>query len=88
MNNTLLQDEHFITLIKNSINDIKRTYASPRYTAEHINSSNRNLEFTIPFALSWETLLVTLRGIIINYSSHKKEQPIGIENRWRGELEC
>ena len=88
MNNTLLQDEHFITLIKNSINDIKRTYASPRYTAEHINSSNRNLEFTIPFALFWETLLVTLSGIIINYSTHKKEQPIGIENRWRRELEC
>ena len=83
MNNTLLQDEQFITLIKNSINDIKRTYASPRYSAEHVNSTNRNLEFTIPVALFWETLLVTLRGIIINYSSHKKRTA----NRDRKSLE-
>ena len=74
MNNDLLKDSDFVILIKKSINDIKRTYILPPFNPETLDATNRNLNLSIPPTLFWETLLVTLRGTIISYSSKKKRQ--------------
>ena len=74
MNNDLLTDNQFVTLIKKSINDIKRTYVRPPFNPDTLDATNRNLNLSITPTLFWETLLVTLRGIIIGYSSRKKRQ--------------
>ena len=74
MNNELLLDERFLTLIKNSINDIKQTYAASPYSPNYVKAKNKALNLTIGPSLFWETLLVTLRGIIIRYARNKKRQ--------------
>ena len=83
MNNSLLSDPDFISLIKRSINDIKQTYTATPYLPEFINNCNRNLDLMISPCLFWETILVTLRGIIITYASRKKRT----QNRERNTLE-
>ena len=72
MNNSLLMDDNFVTLIKKSINDIKRTYAATPYNPNFVEATTKNLELMINPILFWETMLVTLRGIIIDYARRKK----------------
>ena len=71
-NNSLLTDEKFITLIKKSIVDIKMTYAATPYNPDFVAAATHGLTLMIPPTLFWETTLVTLRGVIIDYSKKKK----------------
>ena len=72
-NNELLLEEDFNTLIKKSINEIKRTYAATPYNPAYIDTTHKNINLTISSALFWETMLVTLRGTIIYYSKRRKK---------------
>ena len=72
MNNEFLLDEEFIQLTKKSINKIKQTYASTPYHPDFVNATNKNLDLMISPSMFWETALVTLRGIIINFARIKK----------------
>ena len=83
MNNGLLSDRDFEILIKKSINDIKRTYARTPYNPDYIDSTNKNIDLMICPVLFWETLLVTLRGIIIDYAGKKNRDKV----RTRRQLE-
>ena len=71
-NNSLLSDDTFVTLIKKSINDIKKTYVAHPFDPHLIEASHRNLDLTSSATLFWETILVSLRGIIISYSAKKE----------------
>ena len=83
LNNSLLLDEEFIILIKKEINNFKLTYAATPYNPDFVTAISHNFELMISASLFWETLLVTLRGIIIRYSRKKKRD----RNRARKVLE-
>ena len=48
------------------------TYAATPYNPDYIVAATNNITWMIPPSLFWETLLVTLRGVIIDYSKKKK----------------
>jgi hypothetical protein len=72
-NNSLLSDVDFVKMIKESILDIKIQYAAAPYNKDNVvNCPNSDIKFQINDQLFWETLLVMLRGKIINFASRKK----------------
>ena len=87
MNNSLLADKEFETLIKKEINNFKQIYAATPYHPDYINSVSHGFEIMIPHTLFWETLLVTLRGTIIHYSKQKKASKRRAENELNREIE-
>ena len=74
-NNSLLRDKIYIEQIKKLICDVKKQYAVPVYD---LNSESFNLipakdiQFTVPDQLFFETLLMEIRGKTISYSSLNK----------------
>ena len=87
MNNSLLADKDFETLIKNEINNFKQIYAATPYHPDYINSVSHCFEIMISPTLFWETLLVTLRGSIIYCSKQKKAAKRRAEARLNKEIE-
>ena len=71
-NNSLLQEQDFIALIKKEINNFKEIYAASPYNPDYISSLSHGFEIMISPSLFWETLLATLRGTIIYYSKKRK----------------
>ena len=71
MNNSLLDDENFINVIKQEIRIMKELYALPIYSRDFIESA-RDIQFSVGDQLFFETLLSHLRGIIIQYGTRKK----------------
>ena len=68
-NNSLLNNNEFINLIKKEISLIKETYALPIYNPEMVSKiKDINLEIMIPDTLFIDTLLCQLRGTIISFS--------------------
>ena len=72
INNSLLIEKDFITMVKKEINIFKSVYAATPYNPQFIEASSHGFETMIPPTLFWETLLVTLRGAIIKYSKRRK----------------
>ena len=69
-NNTLLKDPEYIQKVKETIEDIKRTYS---VNPNDLNV-NEDIEFNINDQLFLETLMMMIRGMTIKYSSEKKEK--------------
>ena len=74
INNSLLKDDKFITMIKKEINIFKSIYTATPYHPDYIESATHNFTIMISHSLFWETLLVRLRGCIIRYSKNKKHK--------------
>jgi exonuclease III len=73
-NNSLLNDMDFVKMIKDSIINIKTQYATAEFVDKVVNYPNNVIQFTINDQLFWETLLLMLRGKIINFASQKKRK--------------
>ena len=76
-NNTLLKDNEYVTLIKNTIEDVKKTYVN---NGNDVNIANDEIQFNINDQLFLETLLIMIRGNTIKYSSEKKKKRVKEEN--------
>ena len=67
-NNSLLNNNDFIKLIKSEISLIRETYALPIYNPEIVSIiKDTDLEIMIPDTLFIDTLLCQLRGTIISF---------------------
>ena len=69
-NNSLLKGHTYIQIVKDTISDVKQTYA----TNNNDNLDNQQSEYSINSQLFLETLLFMIRGNTIKYSSFKKKQ--------------
>ena len=70
-NNSLLKDQNYIKLVKDTISEVIQTY-SPNNSSGNVE--NQPTEFSITDQLFLETLLLMIRGNTIKYSSFKKKQ--------------
>ena len=72
-NDSLLQDEEYISAIKSIINETVAQYANPLYStsfrSNHLNFGY--IQFTISIKLFYETLLMLIRGETVRYSKRK-----------------
>ena len=71
LNNSLLKAHNYIKIVKDTITDVKQTYAANN---NDDNLDNQQSEYSINDQLFLETRLLMIRGITINYSSLKKKQ--------------
>ena len=71
-NNSLLKEEN--SIIKEEIITFKLAHAATPYNQEYVFPKSSNIEFMTNPILFWETLMVTLRGAIISYSTHKNKK--------------
>ena len=76
-NNTLLKDNEYVALIKNTIEDVKKTYVN---NGIDVNIANDEIQFNINDQLFLETSLMMIRGNTIKYSSEKKKKRVKEEN--------
>ena len=83
LNNSLLQEEDYKDIVKDCINKCISDYACPAYDRTNLNTISRNdIQFTVNDQLFFETLLLSIRGATISYSSYitklkkKREQEI------------
>ena len=73
-NNSLLKDIEYISLINQTINEVKLKYAVPVYNIDKIEEIPTNdIQFTIYDQLFMDMLLMEIRGKSISYSSYKKK---------------
>ena len=72
-NNSLLKDQEYIKLVKDTISEVKLTYTKNN-TNNNDNTNSEQTEFNINDQLFSETLLHIIRGNTIKYSSFKKKQ--------------
>ena len=77
-NNTLLKDKDYVKIVKQTINEIKRTYIINENDLE-IADNNETIQFNISDQLFLETLFMIIRGNTIKYSSEKKKKRSKIE---------
>ena len=68
-NNSLLKDQNYIKIVKDTISEVKQTYK-----LNNDNLDSEQTEFSINDQLFLETLLLMIRGNTIKYSSFKKKQ--------------
>ena len=87
MNNSLLADKEFETLIKKEINNFEQIYSATPYHPDYIDSISHGFELMVTPTLFWETFLVSLRGSIIYYSKQKKAAKRRAENKLTKEIE-
>ena len=73
-NNTLLKDKDYASLIRNTIDDEKKTYVRNENKLNHGNISNEEIQFNINDQLFLETLLMMIRGNTIKYSSERRNK--------------
>ena len=72
-NNSLIKDEKFVKLIKEEIRNIKLAHSATPCSQEYVYPRNSGIEFLVDPILFWESLMATLRGIIVSYSIHKNK---------------
>ena len=68
-NNSLLKDQNYIKIVKDTISEVKQTY---KLNNDDLDS--KQTEFSINDQLFLETLLLMIRGNTFKYSSFKKKQ--------------
>ena len=73
-NNTLLKDKKYIEEVKKIISEVKSIYATNSETINVNDILDNEIVFNINDQLFLETLLMTIRGNTIKYSSIKKER--------------
>ena len=79
---TLLKDPEYIQKVKETIEDVKRTYS---VNPNDLNV-NEDIEFNINDQLFLETLMMLIRGMTIKYSSEKKRRTVETELRLENEI--
>ena len=72
-NNSLLKDRHYITIVKDTTEEVKDTYKINEHDQNGQNNENQDIMICINDQLFLETLLMIIRGNTIKYSSIKKE---------------
>ena len=72
-NNRLLQDEEYIKIVKDCIDEVIGQYKTED------NENMFDIKFSIDDQLFWETLKIMLRGKTISYSTFKKKERENIE---------
>ena len=86
----LLKEKDYITVVKETINEVKNTYIRKNNDmteeANTQNISNEQIEFTINDQLFLETLLLMIRGNSIKYSSLRKKKKQAEENKLENEI--
>ena len=85
-NNTLLKDKNYIEEIKNTIEEVKNTYIINDNVNERVNISNEQMKFNINDQLFLETLLMVIRGNMIEYSAIKKREKMKKKRSWKKKL--
>ena len=70
-NNKLLLDKDFIKILKTEISTFKQIHAATPYNPNYVVGMSKNLQYMVKPTTLWETLLCTLRGVIIKYSKQK-----------------
>ena len=71
LNNSLLKEDKFITMIKKEIMNFKLIHAATPYNQDYVMAKNSDIEFLNDPIIFWESLMATLRGSIISYSIEK-----------------
>ena len=82
----LIIEFEFEILIKKEINNFRMVYAATPYNQDYIKSLSHGFDLMISPSLFWETLLVTLRGVIIRYSKNKKSATTKIKRKLETEI--
>ena len=73
-NNTLLSDQSYVNIVKNTIKKLKAQYAASPYNPLMVNTINcDHLELVIDDQSFFEQLLLCIRGETIHYSSIRKK---------------
>ena len=81
-NNSLLKDKDYIKIVKDAIEETKGIYANNNNTI----GVNINNQYIIDDQLLLETLLFTIRGETIKYSSRKKRETLQEEKKLEQEI--
>ena len=82
-NNSLLKDKDYIKIVKDAIEETKDIYANNNNTL----GVNINNQYIIDDQLLLETLLFTIRGETIKYSSRKKRETLQEGKKLEEEIE-
>ena len=92
-NNSLLRDENYIKLVKQSIKEVTKTYKTHnnQHNEDNLetNDNNNNIgkdAYTINDQLLLEMILLGFRGETIKYSSRKKKAKIKQEKQLEEEI--
>ena len=86
-NNSLLYDKDYVTLVKETMDRVKKQYAVFVYNYESLKSvDNLDIHFNIDDQLFLETLLMEIRGKTISYATYKKREKVRLENKLVSEI--
>ena len=85
-NNTLLKDKKYIEEVKKIISEVKSIYATNSETINVNDTLDNEIVFNINDQLFLETLLMTIRGNTIKYSSVEKRKKLEEENKLEQEI--
>ena len=77
-NNSLLKDQCYIKIVKDTISEVKQTYTTNK---NKDNTDAEQIKFNINDQLFLETFLLMIRGNTIKYSSYKKKQQLEEERK-------
>ena len=86
-NNSLLQDEQFVSKIIKTIKETIIRYAKYEVVFDENDTVVGNCEFSVNDQLFFETLIMLLRGECISYSSFKKKQTVNDEKNLERKIE-
>lgn len=72
-NESILQDDEYVDIVKNTIGNVVFQYAIPVYDEEYVTNENnfKHIQLTINDNLFYETLLMTIRGETVKYCKRK-----------------
>ena len=82
-NNSLLKDQCYIKIVKDTISEVKQTYTTNK---NKDNTDAEQIKFNINDQLFLDTLLLMIRGNTIKYSSNKKKQQLEEERKLEQEI--
>ena len=85
-NNSLLRDENYIKAVKDTLQEQKYIYTNNNGNNDENAEFNMNNQFTINYQLFLETLLFSIRGETIKYSSRKKKESLQEEKKLEEEI--
>ncbi|KAJ8029880.1 hypothetical protein HOLleu_29396 [Holothuria leucospilota] len=88
-NTSLLQDNEYVNLVKNTIRETVLNYVATLINGENVeNIPKHYIQFRISESLLLEVLLMNIRGKSISYSSWKKKELLHKEQKLIDEIEA
>ena len=88
LNNSLLKDPEYISLVNNCIREEYHKYALPIYEPEYLEKAPfQNIQLTLADDMFLETLLLRIWGESIKYGAYKKRSNINFEKSLASEIE-